>query len=218
MTSVGYAQKSKQPLQLTIKSDKQAYFIDERITFLLAVKNLSSKEIQILDPVSGTKLILLILDGKEYKAIGPTTWGGPSAIPPQGEMNIAIDFAEYGITADVLTSDKHNIAVKINETISNTITIQLIPRPVLMYHLDLKFNYDGNKSWWTFKLGDKEFYTLEDMKTYIKTLPIPTGSRIIWTPSDDIIGGEPLHSKSDIESLKKFCEDNGIVLVVARGG
>jgi len=124
MAAVGCCQESKQSLQLTVKSNKQAYFIDEKITLVLTVKNLSSQGIPLFD---GDHLrTVVILDGKEYKNIGVMAWGGPDAILPKGEMNIAMELLAYGITGDILTVGKHNLAVKLNGAFSDAITIEVI--------------------------------------------------------------------------------------------
>lgn len=45
--SVGYSQETTQPLQLTIKSDKQAYEVGEEIKLSMSIENISDKDVLI---------------------------------------------------------------------------------------------------------------------------------------------------------------------------
>ncbi len=130
----GYCQESTQLFQLSLKSDKQVYSVDEKMTFLLTIKNLSSKNLQLLGPQGAIELMLVILDGKEYKnlGLGPSAWGGPDALFPKSEINVAIDFVKYGIAKDVLTLGQHHIAAKLHGTLSNTITIKVVGKEEIL--------------------------------------------------------------------------------------
>ncbi len=123
--SFGYGQD--QPLSLFIKSDKQVYRVEEEIKLWLVIKNLSSETVQA-PPLVWSSIITI--DGREYKLKPEETrpWNGPSAILPKGEFGTTIELAEYDIAKDILTIGKHNIAIEINGTTSNTITIKVVEK------------------------------------------------------------------------------------------
>lgn len=127
LSAAGYCQTQEIPMQLTLNTDKRVFSVDEKIGFMLTVKNLSSHDMPIFDnPPSGIRLIfVLLLDGKEYAQTGPMGWGGPNAILPHNETKIAIDLIAYGVTKDMLALGRHSAAVKFNEAVSNTISFEV---------------------------------------------------------------------------------------------
>jgi len=123
VTFTASAQEPNQILQLTLKSDKQTFSIDENVNLKLTINNLSSQEIRLFE--GGHFRTIVILDGKDYKNTGAIAWGGPGSVSPKGEIGIGIGLGAYGITKDILAAGKHQIAVKFNGAISNAITIQI---------------------------------------------------------------------------------------------
>jgi len=151
VAAMGYAQESKQFLQLNIQS-RQTHYVGENINLLLDVRNLSSQGIPFCEPKSCVEPIIVIFDGKEYKR-NTNAWGAranPIVIPSKEGMNFSIDLIEYDIIRDVTTLGKHTIAVKINEAISNLIIIEVKKRmPVWVegqkVGLDLQDGFSGRK-------------------------------------------------------------------------
>ena len=127
----GYCQESPLPLQLTIKSDKQVYEAGEEIAFVLTIRNLTSSSWNIFDGITSSKIII---DSKEYHTRQHFTfsWGGPNTLSPGGEINVALSLSEkrgnYDISEAVLVMGEHQIAVEMNKSISNTITIQVVEK------------------------------------------------------------------------------------------
>src|SRR4051812_36684526 len=50
MATASYCQEAKQPLQLTIKSDKQVYEVGEKITITVSMRNDGNDTIKIYSP------------------------------------------------------------------------------------------------------------------------------------------------------------------------
>lgn len=122
--SFGHGQKQGQPLKLTLKSDKQAYSMDEPMRFLLAANNLSSEKIPILVQGKGSQFnFAVILDGKAYKNCSPGAWGGPDSLSPKSKINIAIELKGCGITKDRVTAGQHHMGIifGLNQAVSNTL-------------------------------------------------------------------------------------------------
>ncbi|MEW6009114.1 MAG: hypothetical protein AB1629_05740 [Candidatus Omnitrophota bacterium] len=120
--SFGYCQG--QPLQLTIRSDKKVFAVDEDINLWPMLKNLTSQVIEdVPDLIASSKIIL---DSKEYnhKYLGDWSvrW---REIPPNGSIGFILGLADYEFAKEILTIGKHDIAVKINEVTSNTIQIEV---------------------------------------------------------------------------------------------
>ena len=112
-----------QMLMLILKSDKQTYIADEKVSLLLTVKNLGSQGAQLFDgPYLRTRVVF---DGKEYKNTGGIAWGGPEAVSPGSQMNIAVELSAYGITKDMLNSGEHSVVVKLNGAISNALSFKI---------------------------------------------------------------------------------------------
>ncbi len=111
-----------QLLELTIKPEKQVYQVGENIALMLILKNLNFVTLNIFQLMDSSKIIL---DGKEYRSTGrPNGWGGPLEIEPGSEINVSLGLL-YDVAEDALTIGNHNMAVKINKTISNTVTIEV---------------------------------------------------------------------------------------------
>ena len=160
VASSGYCQDVKQPLTLTIKSEKQIFSSDKHIILSLTIKNVSSENVEYIgdgacfqtlqkkgDKVQA-EFLILEFDGKEYIIVSHgCSWGGPDLIlSPGEEKDIVMDIADFGITKhskligvikdgkveyqtitnNILTTGKHKMAVKINEAVSNTITIEVV--------------------------------------------------------------------------------------------
>jgi len=129
VASLGYCQESEQPVRLSIKSDKQVHEIGEDIEFMLTIRNFTSYPWNIFDGVNSSKIVI---DGKEYSSRRnfPQTWGGTSTLFPGSEISVALSLSAkggyYDISEAVLAVGEHNIAVKMNKSISNTITIKVV--------------------------------------------------------------------------------------------
>lgn len=127
ITSVGCKQKPEQSLQLTIKSDKEVYELGEDVTLPLTIKNISSKQVNVPQLIWSSKVII---NGREYSRrpeyIG--NWNGPAVILSGTEMFTAIGLSSYDITDGTLVVGKHDIALKIDIAISNTITIEVVEK------------------------------------------------------------------------------------------
>ena len=111
-----------QLLKMTIKPYKPVYLTEENIEFLLTVKNLDFVTLDIFQLIDSSKVIL---DGKEYATTGPGAWGGPTAIEPGSNMSAGVSLS-YDVAKDRLTTGEHKMTVKINASISNTITIEVV--------------------------------------------------------------------------------------------
>lgn len=104
IVSVGYCQEAEQPLQLTIKSDKEAYKVGESIVVDVVIKNNSDKTLWIVKPQHGSetkrrypKYYFEIRDSKGkildnfisyYKAFSPLTREGFFQIEPNQSVGI----------------------------------------------------------------------------------------------------------------------------------
>ena len=124
----GYCQESTQPLQLTLKSGKQVYAMGEDKALMLTIKNATPDPWNIFDGVNTSKIII---DGKEYSSRKnfPSAWGGPSTLSPGDEISVALSLSakdgNYDVSEAVFAAGKHNIAVKMNKTVSNTLIIEV---------------------------------------------------------------------------------------------
>ena len=125
----GYCQESPLPLRLTIKSDKQVYQVGEEIACVVTIKNFTPAPWNIFNGIHSS---IIIIDSKEYHSRQnfPFGWGSPNTLSPGGEISVALSLSEkrgyYDISEGVLAVGEHQIAVKMNKTISNTITIEVV--------------------------------------------------------------------------------------------
>ena len=250
--SAGYCQE--QTLQLTIKSNKQAYEVGEQIQLYATIKNTGKEVIKIYSPdypgVSEIKIIdsqgiqlkprgvkIRRLAFERFKTINPGEtkthiysnlqwfhYGG--AWEFSGEARLKPDTYQIivAITNPPIRFLDHESKsfenTRSGTLISNSIAIKVIEKKathVQTYSMELKYNGDAKRHWWTFKLGENEFSTLEEMKKFIKNMP--KGSKITWPLPCIRMGDEPLlSSEAEMESFKKFCGDNGVTLVVLPSG
>ena len=58
-------------------------------------------------------------------------WGGPNALAPNGEINIAIELQSYGISKEKVFPGKHEISIKLNGAVSNALTLEVLGRSSL---------------------------------------------------------------------------------------
>jgi len=226
--------KQQPPLQLIIKSDKQVYGLGEEIKLVVTLKNNSNKEMIVYWPKGGptivtdeTNVFTVVVDAsrateliyikpretfEKYISINLKI----NLIP--GPCSVTMEYMPPTMFDHIINIEKQEIwSVPL---ISNTITIEVRKKdnsPGQTYFMELKFNYDGKKHWWTFKLDNNEFSTLREMKKFIKNLP--AGSKIEWAPTCIRMGDEPLlNSESEMKAFEKFCDDNGITLVIIPSG
>ena len=131
----GYCQELTQPLQLTIKSDKQVYEVGEEITLEVTIANLSSNDIYILPLIESS---YLTLDRKKYSRHGAFAWGGQGAVSPRGELTIRRLLRDYIVSQHDLTIGKHTISFNMGGTNSNAITIKVVGKEEIVKEEALK--------------------------------------------------------------------------------
>jgi len=91
---------------------------------MIQIKNLTDKD---LDAPTTYWSLVLLLDGKEHKRLPKYIgdWNGPRVIIPGGEFVSGITLSEYGITKENLSLGTHEVALKIGDAVSNTLTITI---------------------------------------------------------------------------------------------
>ena len=98
---------------------------------MLTIKNFTPSPWNIFDGVNSSKIII---DSKEYHSRQnfPSTWGGPDTLSPGSEISVALSLSgergNYDISEGVLAVGEHHIAVKMNQTRSNTIAIKVVEK------------------------------------------------------------------------------------------
>ena len=74
----------------------------------------------------------------------------------------------------------------------------------------------GPKTEWILTLRGQAFRNVEELKSGIERLP--KGAEIVWAPSCDLIGGEPLYKQSEMDEILALCKSRGIVFTVIPSG
>lgn len=101
----GYCQDAKQPLLLTIKSDKQVYLAGEPIYVDYELKNISRKDIEILQPFSKSEII----DRPANFFIKEENW------QERGKLLAAVDYYPgYGVFNIIRLAPEKSYRKKVN--------------------------------------------------------------------------------------------------------
>jgi hypothetical protein len=142
IASVGYCEE--QPIQIIIKSDKSVYEIGEEVKILFEFKNISSKPIEIDDSYAshpadnfyisndyGEKFEELPIEGEGHLGNGILE---PNESFSDNWRYLYMDEDKPGIIVldekgnTYRLAGKHRIYAKRGDIVSNTITIELIPK------------------------------------------------------------------------------------------
>ena len=122
----GCSQPASNPkVEIKIESEQTIFRTDENISVLITIKNLTSKDLPAPETYWSA---FVLLDGKEYKRLAKHIgdWNGPGVIIPNGGLfQTGLTLSEYGIGPDVLTLGKHKLSVKIENDVSNVLTITM---------------------------------------------------------------------------------------------
>jgi hypothetical protein len=127
------AQTSKQPWQvdgkasstkITIESGQTTFKAGVDVTIMIRLKNLTDK---YLDTPTTYWSAVVLFDRKEHKRLRKYMgdWSGPGIIVPGGEFSSRITLSEYGLTSENLSVGTHEVAMKIGDAVSNTLTIKI---------------------------------------------------------------------------------------------
>ena len=124
--SVTAADPAKNPqVEIKIDSDQPTFNRGQSITIMITIKNLTAQELAAPETYWSASVLL---DGKEYKRLAEHIgdWNGAGIILPNGGLfRSGLTLSEYGIKQDILTAGKHECAVKIEDDISNRLTIEI---------------------------------------------------------------------------------------------
>ena len=112
-------------VEIKIESERTTFITGENITVMITIKNLTSQELAAPETYW---LASVLLDGNEFKRLPEYigSWNGPGVILPNGGyFYTGLTLSEYGIGQDVLTPGEHELAVKIEDDVSNVLTITI---------------------------------------------------------------------------------------------
>jgi len=228
--------KGTLPLTLFIKSDKQVYRIGEEIILTATFNNVLEKEMIVFwgnkkpkiftEELGAYNVAIYVKSTDETLYVKPKQSIEKTIVitldnkikPIKEKLGLILLYNSQNLILDYKHRSDQEIFTGI--LISPPITIVVKEKKGNAgetHFMKLKFNFDEGKRWWTFMLDNNEFRTLSEIKIFIKNLH--TGSKIEWAPGCRRLGDEPLlNSESEMKDFKKFCDDNGITLVVIPSG
>ncbi|MEI6423955.1 MAG: hypothetical protein WCP55_17195 [Lentisphaerota bacterium] len=124
-------------MKVRIVCNKETFRFGEPLTIMIMMQKLVDEEIRV--PIAYWSAIVRV-DGKDFKRPwgpkgGPNgimdtswpcpPWSGPGLMPKDFEVGVALTFSEYGISKDVLSVGTHEIAIVIDQVVSNNFKIKV---------------------------------------------------------------------------------------------
>ncbi len=132
MVTVGCYQEPEQPLQLTIKSDKEVYEVGENIIIESKFKNISNKSIRLSDYYRSGPISIYFKNeyGEEghldfIDVIRPIL---PIELSPEESVNLGQTVLDLPKAENYKILGKHSIYMVDGNLISDTITIKVIEK------------------------------------------------------------------------------------------
>lgn len=113
-------------LKLRIVCPKTTVKFGEPVSIMIMMQKLVDDEIEA--PTAYWSAIVKI-DGKEFKNLntGCPPWDGPGIVPKGFEIGIGATLSEsYGISKETLSIGTHKVSVRIDNDVSNTLTIAVV--------------------------------------------------------------------------------------------